>query len=611
MAVVGGEKSIVILATLIFAVILLLLFFQPAESNNLNQLSVCEIQGDGYYSVYADQYVQTEGLVHADMDETWRKGFFIQQEDCDDNPQTSDGIFVYTGEENNLVSPGDQVIVTGTVKEYLGLTEISTKPISITLVTSGNPLPSVVDLNPPFDNKAAEMYYESLEGMRVSLEEGITVGPTDNYDRSWIIIGDLGIERVFQDDPQGTGEIILVDDTGPEEISPDVKVGDKIINLTGVMDYVFDDYRMSLFSEPQVVIQSPRGLQNDYSVSTQKSSPIAVATFNLWNMFDAEDDPETEDAIHSTTEYQRRLHKRALAIHHELNEPEVLAVQEVENLEVLQDLTSQPEIQSEYGIVWIDSIDRRGLDSALLYRKDRVRVSEYESRQGCTDLQDGLGPDGNNDVDNPFNELTCDQNGDGNFDGNRLFSRPPLVIETLVGKMPEENQLEIADNSQAVPIWFIVNHWKSKYEDTENYPYTLLRRLEQSQFVNTLVFEILKGNPQANIIVLGDFNDYIDSYPIKNLSANGLTNLLGLPDRNERYTYIYQGVSQVLDHILVKTGPNLSIRKISPVHINADYPYSYKSNTETVHRSSDHDPVLVDFIYYEEEIYLPLIQNQN
>ena len=58
---------------------------------------------------------------------------------------------------------------------------------------------------------------------------------------------------------------------------------------------------------------------------------------------------------------------------------------------------------------------------------ERVQVLEFQARQGCTPLVDGLGPDGNGDVNDPQNEITCDSDGDGHLDGNRLFSRPPLV----------------------------------------------------------------------------------------------------------------------------------------------------------------------------------------
>jgi len=605
----GGNNKFNISRIVLFLAVLTSLGSVPVSSSNSNQVSICEIQGSGFSSPYEGENVIVEGVVHADMDETWREGFFIQDQDCDDENETSDGLFVYLGERIDLVTEGDGVEISGTVKEYYDLTEISTSPVSVTVKSLGNALPIAVELAPPFNNTASKSYFETLEGMRVRMKEAVTVGPTDYDDRTWVIREDLGIQRVFQDDPSGTGEIVLVDDTGLEEITPDVKVGDHILDISGVMDYVFDEYRLSLFQVPQVTVQPEVSNQRKGNPSNPNFPQFTTATFNLWNLFDTYNDPGTEDDILSSTEYQRRLYKRAVAIHVELHEPIILAVQEVETLDVLLDLLNQPEIQAEYGVVWYEGLDVRGLDTALLYQTDYVEIITSEQRQGCTDLIDGLGPDGNQNIDHPENEMTCDLDGGSGNEGNRLFSRPPLVVNASVCLNNCERQ-----SSEAVPlktsqveIWIIVNHWKSKFEDTDYHQFTLLRRLEQSQFVADLFNEILSADPKANVIVLGDFNDYIDSFPIKLLEANGLSNLLINTDRNNRYTYIYQGISQVLDHVLIRMDSSLKPTFISPVHINADFPYTYKSITDSAHRSSDHDPVLAAFSNYGQDQYLPLI----
>jgi len=605
----GGNNKFNISRIVLFLAVLTSLGSVPVSSSNSNQVSICEIQGSGFSSPYEGENVIVEGVVHADMDETWREGFFIQDQDCDDENETSDGLFVYLGERIDLVTEGDGVEISGTVKEYYDLTEISTSPVSVTVKSLGNALPIAVELAPPFNNTASKSYFETLEGMRVRMKEAVTVGPTDYDDRTWVIREDLGIQRVFQDDPSGTGEIVLVDDTGLEEITPDVKVGDHILDISGVMDYVFDEYRLSLFQVPQVTVQPEVSNQRKGNPSNPNFPQFTTATFNLWNLFDTYNDPGTEDDILSSTEYQRRLYKRAVAIHVELHEPIILAVQEVETLDVLLDLLNQPEIQAEYGVVWYEGLDVRGLDTALLYQTDYVEIITSEQRQGCTDLIDGLGPDGNQNIDHPENEMTCDLDGGSGNEGNRLFSRPPLVVNASVCLNNCERQ-----SSEAVPlktsqveIWIIVNHWKSKFEDTDYHQFTLLRRLEQSQFVADLFNEILSADPKANVIVLGDFNDYIDSFPIKLLEANGLSNLLINTDRNNRYTYIYQGISQVLDHVLIRMDSSLKPKFISPVHINADFPYTYKSITDSAHRSSDHDPVLAAFSNYGQDQYLPLI----
>jgi hypothetical protein len=446
--------------------------------------------------------------------------------------------------------------------------------------------------------------------MRTALGEGRVVGPTDSNERTWLVRSDLGLMRVFHDNPAGTGEVICVDDGGPYEITPPVKVGDLVQSLAGVLDYRGGLYCLQLTAAPLVLPAA----EGDYYDSPGafpglEAASLTVATFNLANLFDTYDDPATEynDRI-TGPEYQRRLHKRALAIHDELGEPDLIAVQEAETQAVLQDLVAQPEILTGYGVILEEGPDQRGLDIGLLYRLDRVEMIAFQVRQGCTTLVDGLGPDGDLDMGDPHNEVTCDSDGDGVLDGNRLFSRPPLVAHLRVcptGCPAGEGPSLSPDDPFEIRI--IDNHWKSKSQDTSTTQYTLPRRVEQAGFVAGLVDEILAADPGTDILVLGDLNDTIDSSPLVGLRSAGLVNLMPLVERPARYTYIYHGLSQVLDHVLVRSVPGLVPLAVTPAHVNADYPYAAMKDGETVHRSSDHDPVAVEFGRFDHLRYLPLV----
>jgi predicted extracellular nuclease len=118
-------------------------------------LSICQIQGDGFVSPYLNAAVTTHGVVIADFDSTSKKGFYIQDENCDSDAGTSDGIFVYLGSRILVVDVGDQIEVTGSVYEYYGLTEIAADHLDVTVISRGNPLPVPVELNPPQNNTAA------------------------------------------------------------------------------------------------------------------------------------------------------------------------------------------------------------------------------------------------------------------------------------------------------------------------------------------------------------------------------------------------------------------------------------------------------------------------
>ena len=582
-----GAIKIFVLVGLVFAAI-------NAGGNILaaSLVPICQIQGSGFSSPRYNHSLRTQGVVTADFDDTSAKGFFIQTANCDSDPSTSDGVFVYLDERINIVSAGDLVEVSGTVAEYFGLTRIDTAPGAVQLLSQGNTLPPAADLQPPFDNEQARAYFESLEGMLVELTDARVVGPTDSREDTWVIRSDLGLERVFQDDLAGTGEVICISAGGHYEVQPS-GVGDQILGLRGVLDFSLGVYRMQLLTEPASIPArtSFSGMRDTSGLG------LTFGTINLDNLFDWLDDPSTDDPMLNTAEYQRKLDKLALTIHDGLGEPAFLAVQEAENETVLRHLAARMEIEADYEVVWLDSPDARGIDVALLYRPDHVTVLDFEQRQGCTTLVDGLGPDGDRNVKAPVNAVTCDTDGDGVLDGNRLFSRPPLIVH-----------LDAAlGDGEMLPLWVLVNHFKSKREDTSTQAYTLPRRLEQARFVAALVTEIETAQPGAAVIVLGDLNDYFDSETLAILHQTGLWNaMLGI-ERASRYTYIYQGVSQAMDHVLVSPALAVNWVQAQPVHLNADYPYAYRGQGDVPNRASDHDPVLVRYVVFTNWVYLPVV----
>jgi uncharacterized protein len=572
-------------------------WFVPALVSLPRSIPICSIQGSGFSSPYQGRIVRTQGVVTMDLDQASQRGFFLQAAGCDNLPSTSDGIFVFLGERIDVVAAGDRVEVTGQANEYYGQTELVVAPANVILLSHGNPLPPMIELNPPFSNEAARAYLESLEGMVVGLNQGLVVGPTDAEDQTWLVNANLGVERVFYGDPLGTGEVICSGDDGLFKVNPPAKTGDSLQNLAGVLDFRYGLYCVEPAVAPLVV---PASSKPEFSAFSSSNLPaFGLATYNLEGMFDTLDDPLTEDPIISLIEYQRRLRKHALAIGQEIGHPAILAVQEAENLTVLQDLVARPEMQASYAILWQEGIDPRGLDVALLYRPDQVNIISYQSRQSCTGLQDGLEPDGNDDMLNPQNTLTCDRNGDGLPDGNRLFSRPPLVVHLLARPAGAP--------ASYVNLWLIVCHLKSKIQDTSTILYTLPRRLEQATFVAGLAEEILSADPLANLVVLGDLNDHPDSQPLAELFGHGLQNTMNWAEKEERYTYIYQGISQTLDYLLVYLQPTLLPFSVRPVHINADYPASYLDDIDTPVRSSDHDPIVVDFAPAKPTVFLPSV----
>jgi predicted extracellular nuclease len=122
---------------------------------------------------------------------------------------------------------------------------------------------------------------------------------------------------------------------------------------------------------------------------------------------------------------------------------------------------------------------------------------------------------------------------------------------------------------------------------------------------NDFVDDILALDPRARVIVLGDLNDFHFSEAVSDvLAADVLTNLMYSLPITDRYTYVFEGNSQVLDHILVSDGlADTAGPEFDVVHVNAEFVADITSSSR---RASDHDPVVARF-WLPHTYYLPLI----
>ena len=579
---------------LVGLVFMLFLSSQGVAQSPTN-IPICQIQGRGFQSGWKGQFVYVQGIVTADFDQ--RRGLIaLQQPHCDPDPKTSDGMWVALSQRADVVRQGDWIQAAGTVQEYFGRTQIASNPSQITILSIDHPLPEPAELIPPQENSAANRYFEAREGMLVSVASANVIGPTDSYETTWLIPAALDVTRLFYNDLRGTGGVFGVDDRGDYALNPALKVGDQVQTVVGVLDEAYEAYRIYLLQEAAILEAPFWGAPQTPPLT--RSNAFRLATFNLANLFDPEDDPNVNDPILSKPEYQRRLRKRALVLHEVLGDADLVALQEVENERVLRDLLAQPDLNPAYAFIWEDSPDLRGLDVALLYRSDRFRVTDVRQEQGCTDLVDGLGPDGNQNVRFPQNAATCDSDGDGNLDGNRLFLRPPLVVKLEFLAHP--------GGFERLPVIVIVNHWKSKVEDTPWVLYTLPRRIQEAEFTAALIDRLRLEFPQVPILLAGDFNDFPTSIPLQKLLATGMIDLTQTVAPEQRYSYIYRGISQNIDFLFLDSDKGLQFAQITPLHFNADYPYEWSSRADTPIRASDHDLWLAE-LFFPSRVYLPLI----
>jgi predicted extracellular nuclease len=151
-------------------------------------------------------------------------------------------------------------------------------------------------------------------------------------------------------------------------------------------------------------------------------------------------------------------------------------------------------------------------------------------------------------------------------------------------------------STDAATVYAIVNHFTSPERGG---PLAQSLRIEEAEWNAHLVDRILAANPEAFLVLLGNLNEHYDSVPLRILtegenSARRLLNAAQALPPGDRYSVVSQGVSQLLDHILVT--PELAVRqvRVDVLHINADYPPADPSQTSPYH-SSGHDPIVAFF----------------
>jgi hypothetical protein len=160
--------------------------------------------------------------------------------------------------------------------------------------------------------------------------------------------------------------------------------------------------------------------------------------------------------------------------------------------------------------------------------------------------------------------------------------------------MDSRKPLAVQFRLRGESIFVVSNHLNSKGEDGPLFgdiqPPPLLsevQRVQQAQIIHDFVAQMLAIDTEAKVIVLGDLNDFPWSLPVQTLAGQELDNLIERLPENERYTYLYEGNAEVLDHILVSQSLTGNVDNFEIVHINAEM--------LPVMRLSDHDPVIAVF----------------
>lgn len=541
--------------------------------------SIGQIQGVGTRSPLLNQRVHFNGIVTGVQEDRNSRGatfytLFVQDspEDADGDPATSDAVAVFVGPRRPRVDLGDVVSISGQVTEYYGLTEIDHEHLSIRVLSSGNPLPQAAAISPAGDG--ATVNYESLEAMRVTVPVSLVVGPT--YSGCGFTVAaedfpeDHALRRSLQDFTAPLLPVLHhsdVDCTG----LPEVKVGDRLRGLQGPLTYHFEQFKV-VYQPSEALKVLPAPLPPVPEPLSVGPAAISMASFNLHDHFDARaDSGNSAEPVPAPREVTVKRRKLTRVIGGILGCPSLLGIQEVENAALLRELAAAlaSSCHFTYEVSHRESADSRGIDVALLSDPRRVRVRGVTLRQTCSLIGTDLPPE----------VAHCPAGQDP------LFSRPPMQVEVLIDD---------------APATIFVVHFKSKREGERE---THRRRMAQARHLASLVSQRLVVDSAAKIIVLGDFNDYELSSPMRIITEDaGMMNAMSLVPLEQRYSYNFGGVSQLVDGILLSPALAQEVAAATILHVNADFPASWATDSHRLWRSSDHD---IPIVVVEQETSAP------
>jgi predicted extracellular nuclease len=278
------------------------------------------------------------------------------------------------------------------------------------------------------------------------------------------------------------------------------------------------------------------------------ATEISIATLNLWRLRDTRKDARYDKPL-PEKRLERRLRALAGHIHDDLSLPHLLAVQEVENLALLERLASLLQKKgAAYRAVLIEGNDPSGIDVGLLYRPP-VIVDEQQT-------------------------LFSEQG----WRGGKLFSRPPLSVGITA---PLDFQL-------------IVVHLRSARGLAKPDSAGDVRGKRRAQAAR--LDDWLDQRAGQNIIVAGDLNSApgrdVFSEPYRVLSDNRFSAWSRLPDA-QRWSHIYRCQRQALDHLIVTGNIVERVTRAAVSRGNAGHHRELYASHGTGSAVSDHDALVV------------------
>lgn len=587
-------------------------------------VAIPAIQGTGSTSPYVGQKLSTSGVVTR----VNNNGFFLQDAAGDGNPQSSDGIFVFTSSAPTVLA-GQQVQLIATVAEFNtgAASNADTAAHTVTELTgvSGIAVQGQGLAIAPLDITLPEAFSDELEryeGMLVRINGPLTASQNyfqGRYGQVTLSAGGRlevptnrerpGAAAQALADENARRRIVLDDGTSQQNPNPTpyfaaddtLRAGDTVASVTGVVDYGlatasntgFGDYRLHPTAEVVFTRDNPRT-----AAPEPVGGNVRLASFNVLNYFTTFLDGSTADGqtgqgctlgdsiaaancrgANNLAEFIRQRDKIVAAI--AAIDADAVGLMEIQNngqvaVQNLVDGLNQKMGAGTYAPVAAPPFT--GTDAirvAMIYKPGR------------------LSP-----VGQPLS------------DADPVNNRPTLA------------QTFAPANGEKFSV--VVNHLKSKScgdatgADADQgdlqgcYNAT---RLAQAQRLSQFVADLQASSGSNDVLMLGDFNAYAKEDPIHLLTSAGFVDQIGRYNAFG-YSYVFDGAAGRLDHALTSASLGAKVAFATEWHINADEPSVIDYNVEfkqplcaacgpdyysaTPYRSSDHDPVVLGAIIVKQ-----------
>ena len=579
------------------------------------EIPIFAVQGAGTESPIDGEDVVVRGIVTGDFqsgdDERQSDlgGFYVQEELPDDNPQTSDGVFVFEDDMIANVSVGDRVRVTGTVAEFFGETQIAARAVEVigrgSITPVPLPMPAAVAMRNSDGVLVADL--EPYEGMLVRLNVPLSVvdsGELMRFGALQLAVGEPPQQftnvnapdsrRYSQHRERAARSTLFIDDgRRTADVSPPrylfhaddgraVRLGDKLTSATGNLRYSrgsgnsgLETYRLMPVSNPGFESRNPRP-----DVPEDVGGTLKVMSLNALNYFTTLDTGEAVCGPRrnlgcrgANTERERLRQRDKLVTAIRIAQPDIVGLMEVEN-NGSASVSSIADTLNAQGDRWTF------VDSGAL-GDDTIKVALLYNRRSVETLG---------------NHAVLDGTVDARFNSEK--NRPSLA-----------QTFRALENGGVLTV--VVNHLKSKGSDCDDLddPNT---RDGQGNCNGTrtaaahAMADWLATDPTASgdtdVLIVGDLNAYRREDPIEILSANGFE-LLDSAAPEPVYSFVFRGERGALDHALASASLVRQVAGVTEWHINADEPRELDYNLESRNqgwfsatnpfRASDHDPLIV------------------